>query len=180
VSRFYRLTVTPASPDGTAGQLTTWTNQQGDHALLNAQRIEFDLSVTTGAVPAGGAWVRVWGPTKEQIQQASDFNEAAIELYGGMQKGLPLATQTVEAGQQGLLIRGTVFQAFANWQGVIQTLEFVIIPAPVDDAVTPKPARQAIAAGAPVPPQNFAFTWAQGSSLTQNVQNVLTNAYPGA
>lgn len=180
MSRFYRLTVTPTSADGKAGTATTWTNKDGTKALLNAQRIEFDLSVTTGATPAGGAWVRVWGPTKEQVQQASDFNGATIELYGGMQNGLPLATQSVEAGQPGLLIRGTVFQAFANWQGTNQTLEFVIIPAPIDGAVNTDNARAAADVGAPTPPQNFSFTWKQGSSLTSNVQNVLQNAYPGA
>lgn len=168
------------SVDGTAGTAVTWTNKSGNKALLNAQRIEFDLSVNTGATPAGGAWIRIWGPTREQIQQASDFNNAAIELYGGMQNGLPLATQSVEAGQPGLLVKGTVFQAFANWQGTIQTLEFVLIPAPEDDAINTDAARQAANVGAPPPPQNFSFTWKQGSSLTDNVQNVLNGAYPSA
>lgn len=180
MSRYHRLTVTPVSTSGKTSSPITWTNKVGDKAVLNAQRIEFDLSVTTGATPAGGAWVRVWGPTREQINQASDFNGAAIELYGGMQNGLPLATQSVQAGQQGLLIAGTVFQAFANWQGVIQTLDFVITPAPLDSAITSDAARQAASVGAPAPPQNFAFTWKQGSSLTQEVKNVLQNAYPGA
>jgi len=180
VSRYYKLTVTPTSSEGKTSSPTTWTNKDGNKAVLNAQRIEFDLAVTAGATPAGGAWVRVWGPTREQIDQASDFNGAAIELYGGMQNGLPLATQSVQAGQPGLLIKGTVFQAFANWQGTIQTLEFVIIPAPLDDAVNTDDARQAASVGAPPPPQNFSFTWKQGSSLTDNVQAVLQQAYPGS
>lgn len=178
MSRYYKLTVTPTSSGGAASSPTTWTNKDGNKAILNAQRIEFDLAVTTGATPAGGAWVRIWGPTREQINQASDFNGAAIELYGGMQNGLPLATQSVQAGQPGLLISGTVFQAYANWQGTIQTLEFVIIPAPLDAAVTSDPARAAAAVGAPPPPLNFSFIWLQGSSLTTNVQAVLQQAYP--
>lgn len=180
MSRYYKLVVTPVSATGQTSTPTTWTNKNGDRAILNAQRIEFDVSVTTGATPAGGAWVRVWGPTKEQIDQASDFNGAAIELYGGMQNGLPLATQTVDAGQPGLLVQGTVFQAFANWQGTTQTLEFVIIPAPLDAAINTDEARQAASVGAPPPPQNFSFTWAEGSSLVANVEAVLTQAYPGA
>lgn len=179
MSRYYKLTVTPTSSGGKTSTPTTWANKDGNKAILNAQRIEFDLSVVTGATPAGGAWVRVWGPTREQIQQASDFNGAAIELYGGMQNGLPLATQTVQDGQPGLLISGTVFQAFANWQGTIQTLEFQIIPAPLDAAVTSDPARKAASVGAPPPPQNFSFLWLQGSSLTTNIQDVLQQAYPG-
>lgn len=180
MSRYYQLTVTPASASGSTSTPTTWTNKDGDKAILNAQRIEFDLAVTAGATPTGGAWVRVWGPTREQIQQASDFNGAAISLYGGMQNGLPLATQSVQAGQPGLLIQGTVFQAFANWQGVIQTLEFVITPSPLDEAINTDVARAAANVGAPPPPQNFSFTWKQGSSLSSNAQAVLQQAYPGS
>lgn len=180
MSRYYKLIVTPKSASGKASSPTTWTNKNGDKAILGAQRIEFDVSVVTGAVPAGGSWVRVWGPTKEQIAQASDFNEAYLELYGGMQNGLPLATQTVQAGQPGLLIAGTVFQAFANWQGTVQTLEFVITPSPQDAPIDTDAGRAAINVGAPLPPQNFSFTWKQGSSLTSNVQAVLQQAYPGS
>lgn len=178
MSRYYKLTVTPKSASGKTSSPTTWTNKNGDKAILNAQRIEFDLAVTSAETPPGGAWIRVWGPTREQIDQASDFNEAAIELYGGMQNGLPLATQSVQAGQPGLLARGTVFQAFANWQGTVQTLEFVIILEPLDAAVNNDAARQAASAGAPPPPQNFSFTWKQGDSLTDKVQAVLQQAYP--
>lgn len=180
MSRYYKLTVTPTSVDGKTSKAVTWTNKDGDRALLSAQRIEFDLAVTTGATPAGGAWIRVWGPTREQIDQASDFNGAAIELYAGMQNGLPLATQAVQSGQQGLLIAGTVFQAFANWQGLTQTLEFVITPAPLDAAINTDDARAAASVGAPPPPQNFSFTWKQGANLVKEAQNVLQNAYPSA
>lgn len=180
MSRYYRLTATPVSVDGKEGTPTTWTNKDGERALLNAQRIEFDLTVTTGAVPSGGAWIRIWGPTREQIQQASDFNLGKIELYGGMQNGLPLATQAVDGGQAGLLIQGTIFQSYANWQGVIQTLEFIVIPGQMDAPFTSDEGRKAVSVGAPPPAQNFAFTWKQGTSLTTNIQAVLANAFPGS
>jgi hypothetical protein len=180
MSRYYRLVVTPITADGKEGSPVTWTNKSGNKALLNAQRIEFDLSVTAGATPAGGSWIRVWGPTREQISQPSDFNGATIELYGGMQKGLPLATQTVDNGQPGLLAKGTVFQAFSNYQGTIQTLEFVLIPAPENAAIDSTAARQNISIDVPPPPQNFSFTWRKGELLTDAVTNVLQGAYPGA
>lgn len=180
MSRYYSLSVTPVATDGTQGPTINWTNKNGNNAVLGAQRIEFDLAVVSGATPAGGAWIRIWGPTREQIQQASDFNNAQISLYGGMQNGLPLATQAVAAGQSGLLIQGTVLQAFANWQGTVQTLEFVVYPSPADAVANTDAGRQAASVGAPTPPQNFSFTWAQGATLTSQVQNVLQTAYPGA
>lgn len=180
MSRYYTLIVTPVSADGTPSNPTTWTNKGTNKAILGAQRIEFDITTTSGATPTGGSWVRVWGPSKDQIKQAADFNGARIELYGGMQNGLPLATQTVTDGQPGLLMSGTVFQAFSNWQGTNQTLEFVVLPSPLDAAITSDDARQAAAVGAPPPPLNFSFSWKQGSSLTANVQQVLQQAYPNA
>ena len=180
MSRYYRLAVTPVATDGTQGTTVTWTNKNGSKAVLGAQRVEFDLAVVPGAVPAGGAWIRLWGPTRQQIQQASDFNNADIEFYGGMQDGLPLATQSVAAKQPGLLIKGQVLQAFANWQGTVQTLEFVIIPSSTAGTDATDAGRQAAAVGAPPPPQNFSFAWAQGSSLTANIQDVLQQAYSGA
>ena len=180
MSRYYRLVVTPVSIDGKKGPATTWTNKSGNHAILGAQRVEFDIMAGPGATPAGGAWIRIWGPTREQVQQASDFNGAELEFYGGMQNGLPLATHAVAAGQTGLLLKGTVFQSFANWQGIVQTLEFVVYPSPGDISINTDAGRQAAATGAPPPPQNFTFAWKQGASLTASVQNVLTTAYPGA
>lgn len=180
MSRFYQLTVTPTSDAGKTSAPTTWTNKGGGKAILGAQTIAFELVTTSGAVPAGGSFVRIWGPSKEQIQQASNFNGALLELYGGMQNGLPLASRAVKLGQAGLLIKGTVIQAFGNWQGITQTLDFVILSSPLDTPLLSDDARQAAAVGAPPPPQNFSFSWMQGSLLTDNVQAVLQQAYPNA
>lgn len=180
MSRYYQLIVTPTSKDGKSSTAVTWTNKGGGKAILGAQTIQFDLITTTGALPAGGAWVRILGPTKQQIQQASDFNGAAIELYGGMQDGLPLATRAVKLNQAGLLIKGSIIQAFGNWQGITQTLDFVIVSSPQDNPLTSDDARQAASIGAPPPPQNFSFSWKQGAKLTDSVLAVMQQAYPGA
>lgn len=181
MSRFYQLIVTPVSSSGEAAKSpTTWTNKNGNKAILNAQRIEFDLTVTTGAIPQEGSFIRIWGPSKDQIKQASDFNGANIELYGGMQNGLPLATRAVQQNQQGLLVKGMVLQAFGNWQGITQTLDFVVIGGYQEMALQTDDARKAADVGAPTPPQNFSFTWKQGTSLTDNASDVLQQAFPGA
>jgi len=179
VSRWYQLTVTPTSDTGEAATPIVWQNKVGGKALLSAQMIEFDLTTVAGALPAAGSWIRVWGPSKEQIQQAANFNGAAIELYGGMQTGLPLATNAAQKNQGGLLVKGIVWQAFGNWQGITQTLDFVIVSAPYDTPLQSDDARQAATVGAPPPPQNFSFNWKQGTSLIANVTAVLQQAYPG-
>lgn len=182
MSRWYQLKVTPVSSTGEVSKTpSSWTSRDSSgKAIMSAQTIEFDLTVTTGAVPSGGSFIRIWGPSKEQIQQASDFNMANIELYGGMQKGLPLATRAVEQHQAGLLAKGVVIQAFGNWQGITQTLDFVIVAGEEATPLQSDPSRQAADAGAPPPPQNFGFNWKQGSTLTDNITSVLEQAYPSA
>jgi len=166
MSRFYRITVGPevatpiggSSPSNNAG--ATWTNLVNGKADLGAQMVEFDIPVVAFDAPSGQAFVRIWGPAKAQIGQASDFNGAPISVYGGMQAGLPLATAA--ASQSGLLLKGQIYQAFGNWQGVNQTLDFVVI---TDGGATQSQ------------PANLAFTWKQGQKLGDVVTQVLQTAY---
>lgn len=167
MSRYYKIVVsneTAAPPGGgTASNLggATWTNQINGKCDIGAQQIEFDLPVTTYDAPMGQAYVRIWGPTKQQISQASDFNGAAISVFGGMQKGLPLAS--AQAAQAGLLVKGVIFQAFGNWQGLVQTLDFVIA---ADGGATQSE------------PANLVVNWPKGTDMAQIVQNTLQGAYP--
>lgn len=168
MSRFYKIVVGPetAVPIGatTASQNAgaTWTNLVNGKADLGAQTVEFDIPAATFDAPAGQAFVRIWGPSKAQISQASDFNGAPISIYGGMQAGLPLATAA--APQSGILLRGQIFQAFANWQGITQTLDFVVI---VDGGFTQSD------------PGNFAFMWNKGQRLGDVINQVLRTAFQG-
>lgn len=172
MSRFYRLVIgpqtaagpariangAPAPPSDNAGAV--WTNLVNGKADLGAQTIEFDLPVGQFDTPLGGSYVRIWGPSKQQIGQASDFNGAPISIYGGMQKGLPLASAA--ASQAGLLVKGMIFQAFGNWQGINQSLDFVII--------TDGGATQSM-------PANLSFTWNQGQKLGDAITQTLQTAY---
>lgn len=170
MSRYYKLVVGPETktPDGQPGpsnlDTSTWTNMVNGQADLGAQTIEFDIPAYAFDAPNPQAAIRIWGPSKDQISHSSDYNGAHIDLYAGMQKGLPLATTAVNGGQSGILLSGQIFQAFGNWQGINQTLDFVV--------VTDGGATQAS-------PAKLSFTWSQGDKLKSVVQTVLQAAYPG-
>jgi hypothetical protein len=108
---------------------SSYTNGQ---SLPGAWNVELDIPVIDAATSQGFATARVWGISLAEIAQANNlagnlsqnqppFN---IAVYGGMQKGLPLANPA----QAGLLTQGTVYQCFGNWIDTDQTLDFVIMP----------------------------------------------------
>lgn len=168
MSRYYRIEVGPevAVPVGgtqasnNAGGV--WTNQVNGKCDTGAQTVEIDVHVTQFATPAGQAFVRIWGPSLQQISQASDFNGAPIRVYAGMQAGLPLATDEAN-GQAGLIVSGQIFQAFGNWQGVNQTLDFVIT---VD------------AGASQSSPASLSFLWKKGQKMGPVLEQTLRAAYP--
>lgn len=133
----------------------------GGKADLGAQTVEFDVPVFSFDQPIGQASVTIWGPTKAQISQASDFNGAHIDVYAGMQKGLPIASAL--AGQAGLILSGQIFQAFGNWQGINQTLNFVVL---TDAGSTQSK------------PGNLAFLWKKGEKMGDVIKRTLSIAYP--
>lgn len=171
MSRYYRIVVGPETqapvgqdlPSNNAGAV--WTNQVNGKADLGAQMVELDVWAFAFDAPISQAYVRIWGPSKEQISQAADFNGAPITVYAGMQKGLPLATADVNGGQQGIILKGQIFQAFGNWQGTNQTLDFVVT---TDGGATQSE------------PANLSFLWKQGQPLSEALQQTLSTAYPEA
>lgn len=126
--------------------------------IPGAMNVELDVPVTAFATPMGSAFVRVWGVSLDEIGQASDLNGAAISVYAGMSKGLPLANPK----QSGLIVAGYVFQAFGNWIGTDQTLDLVIVPNPTKSA-----------------PPNIVLDWKKGTALGDALKTTLSTAYPG-
>lgn len=175
MSRYYKILVGPetTSPTGftpasnNAGAM--WTNflepknGQPGRADLGAQTVEFDIWNYSFDEAVSLGSVKIWGPSKAQIAQAFDFNGADIQVFAGMQPGLPLATADYNAKQQGLILSGQIFQSFGNWQGVNQTLDFVVIPNP---------------GGTQSQPANLAFNWQQGQPLSEAINSVLSAAFP--
>ena len=60
-----------------------------------------------------------------KVVPASDLHLVDIEVWAGMEKGLPLA----EPSQAGLIMKGSNFQPFGNWTGTAMTLELVLVAA---------------------------------------------------
>lgn len=132
---------------------SSFVNGQTDPGALN---IEFDAPVYAYNQSQGRQWIRVWGVGLPMIGQASDLNGANFLLSAGMKPGLPLATAA--ANQAGVIMQGKVFQSFGNWEGVVQTLEFVVNPAA--DGV-----------------RNLGFNWPAGTSLSQAITVTLMQAF---
>lgn len=135
-----------------------FTSFEGGKSLPGALNVELDIPVVSYASPMGAGIVRIWGISLEDIGQASDFNGKQIKVFGGMQKGLPLANPA----QSGLLVQGYIFQAFGNWIGTDMTLDFIIQPG----------------TGTVASPKNLSFNWTKGTKLAEAMKTTLSTAFP--
>lgn len=174
MSRFYSIVITDqngkliTTPSSIPGSNATYTSFANNQTNPGALQVEFDIPLAPYSLPVGSAAIRIWGVTLKEISQASDLNQRIgpdgkgsffnIAIYGGMQKGLPLANPA----QAGLLIRGSIFQAYGNWIGTDQTLDLIVAPD----------------FGTNATPKNLALDWKAGTPLRQAIANTLSTAFP--
>jgi hypothetical protein len=132
-----------------------------------ALNIEIDAIQNPEHVGDTSSYVRIWGLSLQELSQSFNLNPnpkagptTGITLEAGMSKGYPLANPA----QQGLLIKGTVLQAFGNWIGVDQTLDIYFGPP----------------AGNQITPANLTFTWANTEPLSAMIARVLKQVFPNA
>ena len=144
--RWYKI-VTPVQ---------TW-DATGDPNALN---VELDIIQAQGHLPSSGSYARIWGIPLQLLLQAKKFNHLDINVYGGMQRGLPLANPA----QQGLLCRGTIYPALGNWVNTDMTLDFYIPFAGGMVSVT----------GA----ANVIHNWPKGQPLANAIKQALQTAFP--
>jgi hypothetical protein len=166
--RYYSLELT----DGTTGApvLPSSLGGQGITSLLpNGQvnpaalTVEFDIPFANFATPMQNAFVRVWGLGLRDIGSAFNLTPIGkppvnVTFSAGMSKGLPLANP----GQQGVLLRGAILQAWGNWIGTDQTLDFTFQPS----------------SGSTTAPLNFSFSWVAGTPLSAAIAQTLLVAMP--
>lgn len=146
---------------GTNDVLGLYTSFQPDGSTNGAAlQFEFDIPAYAYGDPAGNPYLKLSGVNYTDIRQANNLNGADITVYGGMAAGLPLANPK----QAGILFKGTVFQAWGNWQGNQTSLEMIC----------------AAAAGTNDAPVNLAYHWTRGQPMAQAVTQALQIAFPAA
>ena len=153
--RAYEILITDPKTNKEVYKISTDYNGKYDTGSLN---IELDIPLTSYDTPWGGSFVRIWGIGLNLIGKSHNFNGMDIKIYGGMAKGLPLAN----AGQYGLLISANIFQAFGNWQGTSQSLDFILLPK----------------TGSQKSPVNLQLEWLNGTNLVDAALKSLKVAFP--
>ena len=177
MSRFYRIVIQdPANgkvitpPGFSAANLggASYTSFINNQTIPSAWQIELDVPVIDAATSQGFSGLRIFGVSVQEIAQANDLNGKNIHVFGGMQRGLPLANPA----QAGLLVNGSIFQCFGNWQGPVMTLDFVIAPVPANGS---NPG----GIGTLGKPRNLSLNWPGGQPLGPALKSCLETGFPG-
>ncbi len=142
-----------------------YTCQDGD--ATSDLNVEMDIETFAGAAPSTGSYVRIWGVGLQAISQSRDLNGKMMTVSGGMSAGLPLANPS----QRGVLAKGIIYQAFANWIGTDQSMDLVFMPGGTLSTQTGPPPK--------VPPKNLVLNWKKGKQLNQALQQTLQQVYKG-
>lgn len=136
----------------------TYTSFVNGRSLPGALNVELNIPLYNYATPRQGAFVRVWGVSNEELGQGNDLEGLDIIIKGGMQKGLPLA----KPAQAGVLVMGTIFQAYGNMEGTARTLDMILLPP----------------TGVGGLPLNFCFSWRKNTPMADMIRSVLQTAMP--
>lgn len=167
--RFYDISITdqsgtPIIIDGVPMRFTSFKNGVSTPGALN---IEFDIPVVTEDIPAGNAFLKIWGIPLAILNKARSLNYANITIMAGMKFGLPLANAQAAAIpiRNGVIYQGSIFQAFGNWQGAEQTLDLIITTqlsaTPQDAASKTKP---------------FVFSCKAGATFADAIKQTMASA----
>jgi len=154
--RFYDIAVT--NTDGST--FAEWKSLSSDGVTPDpgALMVEVDIPLYTYDTPKGQGAVKIYGVGLPTISQSKQFAGKSIAVSLGMSKGLPLANPA----QQGIPIKGTIYQGYGNWQGVNQSLDLIFNPA----------------VGSASAPINLAFNWKAGQTLAAALASTLKAALP--
>lgn len=86
--------------------------------------VEFDFEVTGLDVVCSGTMLTIYGLPIDMLKQSVSLQGGLVRMKAGFVQGLPLANKE----QQGEVIYGEIYLAYANWIGTNQTLNLVINP----------------------------------------------------
>jgi hypothetical protein len=171
--RYYKIDITTASSGAqvlpsSLGGLPISSLLSNGQTNPGALQVEFDIPVAALHAPDGQAIVRIWGLSIADLTGSFNLNPSMggqpttnVTVSGGMATGLPLANPA----QAGVLVTGSVQQAFGNWIGTDQTVDFILGPA---------------LQGGPNTPVNYSLDWKKGTTLASALGATLTAALPNA
>lgn len=172
--RYYKIVITPVQQTSSVDsfgnatvnarkslKFTTHPNGLQSAPDMGAMHVQFDLPVTTFDSPSGSFYLEIRGVDIATISQASNLQGAQIKIYGGMGKGYQLA----KPDQAGLLVVGSVFQAFGNWMNTDMSLNLLIQPfsTPLTDTNYPK----------------LVWHWQKGQKITDAIRQTLNGGMSG-
>jgi hypothetical protein len=145
---------------------SSYTSYINGRTIGGALDMEMQFQSFEFAVPAASAksFVRFYGVSLEELNQAHLLEGYRITVKGGMQKGLPLANPS----QNGVVAEGWIYQCYGNWQGAQKTLDLNIYPVGASGGVP----------YAPNAKLNFMFVWKKGTQLRGAIESTLSMALP--
>ncbi|WP_353613965.1 hypothetical protein [Mangrovibacter phragmitis] len=133
----------------------------------NCLMVEFDIQKYGMSTPAGECLVRVYGLDQKSMMQANqNLPGKTISVSVGMMPGLPLATAAYNEKQYGLVLEGTIWQAYGNWQGINLSLDMIIRYGPVASSSNP------------TGPMNVTLPWKKGQKLSVALTQCFQVGFP--
>lgn len=126
-----------------------------------ALQIELDLISLFEGQASANSLIRIWGIPFEIASSGSDFNFKNCVIRGGMGKGLPLANPA----QANILASGQIIQAFGNWIGTEMTLDLMLQPGLVKQAVAQEP-------------RKLVVQWPANAPMKDMIDTTLKTGYP--
>lgn len=170
--RYYSIVITDPNsgelyrPPSLAGLNlpASWTSFVNNQSIPGALNVEIDAYVSAFATPTADTFIRIWGISIAEISQANDLRGKNIQVFAGMQKGLPLANPA----QAGLIFEGFILKSYGNWIGLDQTLDLNVAAGSSPDGV-----------GSQSAPKNIVHNWKKGTQLSAAITSTLTTAFPG-
>lgn len=157
--RYYTIVITPNPTQGQTFEPITYTSIGflGDN--YSCLQVDLDIYQAPNHTPAPLGSITIYGVNFDNISQSNYLPGAYIQIFVGMTPGLPFANPN----QLGLIVKGTILQAFGNWQGNNVALSLILTSGEID----------------PSESINLRLTWKKGTTLTSAVTEALQTGYIG-
>ena len=158
--RYYTIVITSNPLLGQTFEPITYTSIGflGDN--YSCLQVDLDIYQAASHTPAPLGSITIYGVSFDDINQTNYLPGALIQVFVGMTAGLPFANPD----QIGLIVKGTILQAFGNWQGNNVSLSLIITGGAVD----------------PTESINLPLSWRKGDTLTKAITEALQTGYIGS